>query len=722
MKFNSPRFSWKFSIGLVTLCISLIAFTARAQQATDCSDAVKKALSTTGDKCASMGRNKACYGNALIMAIAKDGVQPSDFTFQNPGDTVDVSNVSSLRLGALDSTAQTWGVAYMRIQANLPDTAAGQYVTMLMFGNTQIQDASQTVSTASTTYKPMQAVYFKTGIGSPACHAAPTSGLIIQSPKGTQKVDLVVNQVKMSIGSTVFIQAPADDLAPLLNGSQTPTSTVPPTNTPRFGSQPTPIPQNMTITTIEGEAVITALGQTETIKTGQQLNIPMDPQNNHPVGVLPSVVAVAPDALVALNVQSSVNNTLLIPTDTPTDQIVGTAAVTAAVTDTVPALGFLSSLTPSKTPRPPTRTPLPSNTPLPTAIPPTSTPIPPPTITLTPSNTPIPSNTPPPTATNTPTLTPSNTPIPLPIVTNLNDSGPGSLRGMILSVPPGTTITFAVTGTITLTSGEILINKALTLQGPNARSLVISGNGASRIFSVAGVNVSMSGLTLSNSNASGNGGAINQTGGSLNLSNVAITASHANGSGGCVSALGTLIITNSTFQNSTAVSGGCLATSGSTNIANSTIASNTTSGGTGGGIYNTGTLTVINSTLSGNSAAAGGGIVDLGTLYLGGSILTNNTAASGPNIAGAVQSQGYNLIANTAGISGGLVASDIQNIPANLSGLANNGGETDTFMPNAGSPAIDAIPNGTCFQPRDQRGNGRPNPAGGACNIGSVER
>ena len=60
-------------------------------------------------------------------------------------------------------------------------------------------------------------------------------------------------------------------------------------------------------------------------------------------------------------------------------------------------------------------------------------------------------------------------------------------------------------------------------------------------------------------------------------------------------------------------------------------------------------------------------------------------------------------------------------------GLANNGGPTRTHALVAGSPAIDAVNDGTCPPPaKDQRGVSRPQDGNGdggiACDIGSFER
>src|SRR6516164_4234442 len=69
-------------------------------------------------------------------------------------------------------------------------------------------------------------------------------------------------------------------------------------------------------------------------------------------------------------------------------------------------------------------------------------------------------------------------------VTNLNDTGSGSLRQAILDTPASGTVDFqpGLSGTITLTSDELLIDKDLNIAGPGAGVITVSGDNASRVF------------------------------------------------------------------------------------------------------------------------------------------------------------------------------------------------------------------------------------------------
>jgi hypothetical protein len=94
-------------------------------------------------------------------------------------------------------------------------------------------------------------------------------------------------------------------------------------------------------------------------------------------------------------------------------------------------------------------------------------------------------------------------------VTNTNDSGPGSLRQAIADATDGDIIDFAVTGTIGLISGELLVAKNITISGPGAENLEVNGNAKSTGFHVdPGETVTISGLTIINGYTTGSGGGI----------------------------------------------------------------------------------------------------------------------------------------------------------------------------------------------------------------------
>lgn len=248
-------------------------------------------------------------------------------------------------------------------------------------------------------------------------------------------------------------------------------------------------------------------------------------------------------------------------------------------------------------------------------------------------------------------------------VENLNDSGPGSLREAVLEkvanngIVIWTRISFqtGLTGTITLTSGEIEITHALSIHGPGAGVLAISGNNVSRIFRIgSGVRTDISGLTVKNGKSAGVGGGIFNSG-TLIISNIALSNNSAGDNGGGIYNQGLLEINNSTLSGNAALcGGGTYNDNGTLTVNQSTLSSNTSQ--FGGGICNTGVLTMSNSTLSGNSAQEGGGIFNAfnsvhqpGTVGVGNSIVAGNTAATGKEVYidgladGSFTSLGHNL-------------------------------------------------------------------------------
>jgi hypothetical protein len=113
-------------------------------------------------------------------------------------------------------------------------------------------------------------------------------------------------------------------------------------------------------------------------------------------------------------------------------------------------------------------------------------------------------------------------------VTSTADSGANSLRQCISEVDPGGTINFNLTypATIALTTSEITIDKALTINGPGAAQLAISGDDTYRIFYInAGSTdaITVTGLTIRDGYVDGDGGGIyNSSGYDVEIQNCII--------------------------------------------------------------------------------------------------------------------------------------------------------------------------------------------------------
>src|SRR5262249_11653942 len=102
------------------------------------------------------------------------------------------------------------------------------------------------------------------------------------------------------------------------------------------------------------------------------------------------------------------------------------------------------------------------------------------------------------------------------VVSNTNDSGPGSLRDALAAANDGDTIdATGVSGTILLTGGELQINHNVTINGPGAEDLAVNGNATSRVFENFASDATISGFIITNdftSDVDGGGGILNHGG------------------------------------------------------------------------------------------------------------------------------------------------------------------------------------------------------------------
>ncbi len=241
------------------LVMLMLVFTGGASAQEICPALVRAAFETAAESCVALARNQACYGNVLLEVEAQPDAPP--ITFEQAGDIADLGNIASLRLSPMNTAAETWGMALLRTQANLPDTLPGQNVTMILFGEVEMTDAAPEPSdddTEAPTYTPMQAFYFTSAIGDSPCAEAPDSGILIQTPQGAGTINLLVNGVEIELGSTGYLQAQPDG--------------------------------EMVVNILEGQGIITSEGASVTIPAGGRARVPLDEDgqaSGEPVGPEP---------------------------------------------------------------------------------------------------------------------------------------------------------------------------------------------------------------------------------------------------------------------------------------------------------------------------------------------------------------------------------------------------------------------------------------------------
>jgi hypothetical protein len=130
------------------------------------------------------------------------------------------------------------------IRVRLPNNGGTGWMAGALLASTSGLDNLDVVTASSRYYTPMQAFTFKSGTNDALCAEAPDSGILIKTPEGIGKVTLLVNEVDIQIGSTVFFQAqPGGDMA---------------------------------IRVIEGSVQVSTFDTTVQVTTGNQTTVPLD--------------------------------------------------------------------------------------------------------------------------------------------------------------------------------------------------------------------------------------------------------------------------------------------------------------------------------------------------------------------------------------------------------------------------------------------------------------
>jgi len=219
--------------------------------------------------------------------------------------------------------------------------------------------------------------------------------------------------------------------------------------------------------------------------------------------------------------------------------------------------------------------------------------------------------------------------VPNVVVTNCDDSGPGSLRDAVSNPPDGTLVdlTALSCSTISLTTGAILIGADdIAIVGPGRNALTIDASaspGAAAIYDLGGGTLHLANMTIQ--------------GGSKYRSDVAAR-------GGCVHAEANIQIEDSTIQNCYAGSpygalGGGVFSNGLAYLSHTTLFNNHTSStfyASGGGLYTLGGLQMKYSTVDENFVVALGGSPSFGggAFARGGSFIQSTTISGNLSVNG----------------------------------------------------------------------------------------
>ncbi len=287
-----------------------------------------------------------------------------------------------------------------------------------------------------------------------------------------------------------------------------------------------------------------------------------------------------------------------------------------------------------------------------------------------------------------------------------------------------------LTGTVTLTANHLpTINEPLEILGPGPGILAVSGNQASRIFSVQDATgpVTVSGLTVTSGNSGGNvGGAMLVDNSALTVrSSAVVNNDSGDGGAGIWADGGSLTVRNSTISGNDAVGvmsyGGGIASYAPNTllVQHSTISDNDAE--RGGGLYAQGSATIESSTIADNGAHFGGGLYEAPGApvpTLTNTIVADNgvtgVGAQGPDLLNVFNAS-FTLVEQTSGanvmqtVAGSNITDDVtdglNDVDPQLGALGPNGGPTQTHALPMTSRAVDK---GSSAGPADQRGQPRP--------------
>jgi hypothetical protein len=167
--------------------------TALALQQQNCQGLIDEAMQAAGNSCDKMGGNSVCYGNFTLRTKLVPG---STSAFTQRGDIISVKDLQQLSAAPLNTDNHEWGIAIFKVMANLPRSLPGETVTLMVFGNTTIDNQSTSLET----------FYFSSQLGKVVCDKVPFDGITIDTPEGTG-TRFVINGTELTLMGNASLKA-----------------------------------------------------------------------------------------------------------------------------------------------------------------------------------------------------------------------------------------------------------------------------------------------------------------------------------------------------------------------------------------------------------------------------------------------------------------------------------------------------------------------------------
>ena len=335
------------------LFASNLTATAISERNASCQMLIDRTIQASDNFCDKTSSNSACYGNNTLRAdLVPDAAQ----RFSERGDIIPVNKLQRLSASPLNLNNNEWGIAVFKVVANLPRSLPGETITMVVFGNTTLDNKSGNSDS-------LESFYFSSELGQIVCDKVPFDGMMVSSPDGSG-IHFTVNGAELTLMGDASIKAVKN--------------------------------QEMKISVYKGSAKIVANGQEQFFGAGESSTVKLGgengtdavggPSNPQPISgddlsvactmtgqfCSPGDIQPITEGQAQSEIQAAITPT---PTLTPTSTVTRTPSPTDLPTYT---LVVLPSPTPTRTKTPiPTKTKRPTDTePPPTVTQPAATQVP----------------------------------------------------------------------------------------------------------------------------------------------------------------------------------------------------------------------------------------------------------------------------------------------------------------------------------------------------------